>query len=62
MTGDRTQAQQLYKAGRALYAEQRFEEALSAFDRVSGFYLLAQLPMLRLRHTTGIVPSSPLLL
>lgn len=33
--GDRTQAQQLYKAGRLLYAEKKYEEALSAFDRVS---------------------------
>lgn len=33
--GDRTQAQQLYKAGRLLYAEEKYEEALSAFDRVS---------------------------
>lgn len=35
MTGDRTQAQELYKVGRGLYGQQRYEEALSAFDRVS---------------------------
>lgn len=33
--GDLTQAQALYKSGMDMYGKQRYEEAMSAFDRVS---------------------------
>lgn len=35
MSGDRSQAQALYKTGRQLYGEKQYAEALSNFDRVS---------------------------